>query len=364
MNVYMVLRTSFFSYVLLTLLIFFGFISTALAQTPGGAGIGIKPATIEDTAEQGDKKEYTVTVTNLSSVPQTYYVSTRDITGVSAGGVPIFAEENSEKTGYELTEWISLGIDEITVNPGEEKVVPFTIDVPDFASPGSHFGGVFISMDPPKLRKTGASVGYQVANIISIRVAGDAVVNAQIRQFSTGNYIYGESKVDFNARIENKGTVLIRPIGPLEITNMFGKRVAQLTFNEARAAVFPGTTRDDFNIVWEDEGPGFGRYQAVLSLAYGDPGRKATISSTVSFWILPMNIILPALGVLAFLLLAVYIAVKLYIRNKLQMVTGGSRRVVNSRRRTNNGMSALILVTVVMLATTALFLIILLALFA
>lgn len=350
----------FFLMIFLSVVFFLSVVSVTFAQ---GTGIGIKPATIEDSAEPGETKEYTIDVSNLSNTVETYYVFTRDIVGVQAGGVPIYADEDEEKTGYELTQWITLDADEIKVPAGGSFPVNVVIDVPDFATPGSHFGGVFISKTPPKLRSTGAAVGYQVANIISIRVAGDAVVNAQIRQFSTGNYIYGQSKIDFNARIENKGTVLVRPIGPLQITNMFGKRVAMLTFNESKAAVFPGVTRDDFNIVWEDEGPGFGRYQALLSLAYGDQGRKSTISSTVSFWILPMNIILPAVGVLAFLLLAAYISVKLYIRSKLQMMTGGSRRIVQNRRR-NGGMSALLLVAVVMLAVTALFLIILLALFA
>jgi len=341
-------------------LLFFSLFTTAVFAQ--GAGIGIKPATIEDGAEPGERMEYTVDVTNLSNVEQTYYVFTRDIVGVEAGGVPVFAEDNAEKTGYELSEWVTLNVSEITVGGGEEHPVNVVIDIPDFATPGSHFGGVFISMTPPKLRSTGASIGYQVANIISIRVAGDAVANAQIRQFSTGNFIYGESKVDFQARVENKGTILVRPIGPLEVHNMFGKRVALMTFNESRAGIFPGTERE-FEVVWEDEGPGFGRYQAMLSMVYGDKGRQATISSTVSFWILPMNIILPALGVLAFLLLSAYIAVKLYIRSKLRVVAGGSRRIVRSRRR-SGGMSALLLVTVVMLAITALFLIILLALFA
>jgi hypothetical protein len=345
---------------LLFALLFFVFSTAAVFAQ--GAGIGIKPATIEDGAEPGESKEYSMGVTNLSNAEQTYYVFTRDIIGVESGGVPLYADEGAEKTGYELSEWVTLDVQEITVGAGEEYTINIAIDVPDFATPGSHFGGVFISMTPPKLRSTGAAVGYQVANIISIRVAGDAVANAQIRQFSTGNFIYGQSKVDFQARVENKGTVLVRPIGPLEVFNMFGKRVALLTFNESKAGVFPGTERE-FEIVWEDEGPGFGRYQSILSLVYGDQGRQATISSTVSFWILPMNIILPALGVLAFLLLTAYIGVKLYIRSKLRVVAGGSRRIVSNRRR-GGGMSALLLVTVVMLAVTALFLIILLALFA
>jgi hypothetical protein len=342
-----------------SLLLFLCFVSFVSAQ---GAGIGIKPATIEDGAEPGERKEYSMGVTNLSNQEQTYFVFTRDIVGVESGGVPIYANEGDEKTGYELTQWVTLDVDEIVVGPGEEYSVNITIDIPEFATPGSHFGGVFISMTPPKLRSTGAAIGYQVANIISIRVAGDAIANAQIRQFSTGNFIYGQSKVDFHARVENKGTVLVRPVGPLEVYNMFGKRVSLLTFNQSKAGIFPGTERE-FTIVWEDEGPGFGRYQAILSMVYGDQGRQSTISSTVSFWILPMNIILPALGVLAFLLLSAYIGVKLYIRSKLQVVAGGSRRIVRNKRR-GGGMSALLLVAVVMLAVTALFLIILLALFA
>ena len=351
----------FITSVAIVLALFVASCSFVFAQE--GSGIGIKPATIEEAMEPGESRNFTMEVTNLSDTTQTYYVFSRDISGVQSGGVPTYADEGAEKTGYELTEWLDLDIEEITLDAGKESNIEISIDVPEFATPGSHFGAVFVSLTPPKLRKTGASVGYQVANIISIRVAGDAVVNAQIRQFSTGNYIYGSSNVDFQAKIENKGTVLVRPVGPLEVHNMFGKRVAVLTFNDSKAAVFPGVTRP-FDITWEDEGPGFGRYQAVLSLVYGDQGRQSTISSTVSFWILPMDIILPALGVLAFLLLAAYVSVKLYIRSKLQVMAGGSRRIKRNSRQRNGGISALLLVTVVMLAVTALFLIVLLALFA
>jgi hypothetical protein len=343
---------------LLLLFVFLSFPFFIHAQA--GAGIGLRPATIEGPANPGETQTHSVGVTNLSGVQQVYYIFTRDIVGVEGAGVPVFADENAEKTGYELSEWITLDKTEVLLNPGEEQMINVTIAVPENATPGSHFAGVFVSLEPPRLRSTGAAVGYEVANIISIRVAGDAVENAQIRSFSTGNFIYGKPKVDFNARIENKGTVLVRPVGPLEIHNMFGKRVAMLTMNESKAGIFPMSERE-FQITWEDEGPGFGRYEAILSMVYGEQGRQATISSTASFWILPMNIILPALGVLAFLLLVAYISVKLYINKAIRGV-GGTRRVV--RRRRNGGISALLLVVVVMLAVTALFLIILLALFA
>ncbi len=346
---------------LMLLLILLPQISSAQSNA-ATAGIGISPAIIEKPADPNTVLNETINVKNLSAVTQTYYIFTRDIIGVEGGGTPVFAEDGQEKTGYEMSEWIGLGVTEVNLEPDQEVGVPVTITVPEFATPGSHFAGIFVSMDPPKMRSVGASVAYQVANIVSIRVAGDVVEDAAIRQFSTGNYIYGSSNIDFQARIENQGSTLIRPIGPLEIHNMFGKKVAMQTFNESKAAVFPGAERT-FDLIWEDEGPGFGRYEAVLTLVYGESGQQATISSTVSFWILPANIILPALGVLAFILLATYISAKLYIRRKLQYAEmGGSRRIM--RRKRNGGMSAAVLVMVVMLVVTALFLLILVALFA
>lgn len=345
-------------FVLLALFLFP--VALLCAQETNVAGIGITPAVIENAAEPGETQSHQVSVTNLSGVAQTYYLYLRDITGVEEGGVPVFAKEEDEKTGYELTQWVSLDTAEISLNPNESKTINITIVVPENATPGSHFGGVFVSMEPPRMRQTGAAVGYEVANIISIRVAGDAVENAQIRSFTTGNFIYSKPEVDFSARLENKGSVLVRPTGPLEIYNMFGKRVAMLVFNDNKAGVFPMSERT-FSLVWQEEGTGFGRYQAVLSMVYGEQGRQSTISSTATFWILPMNIILPALGILGFLLLTTFIFVKLYINKTIRTATGGTRRI---RRRSQGGVSAVLVVTVVMLAVTAIFLIILLALFA
>jgi hypothetical protein len=330
------------------------------AQAQGNSGIGLKPATIEGPATPGETQVHKMSITNLSDVSQTYYLFTRDIVGVEGAGVPIFADEDQEKTGYEMSEWVSLDTTEISIGPKEEKEVTITIAIPENATPCSHFGGVFVSLEPPRMRATGASVGYEVANIISLRVAGECVVNAQIRSFSTGNFIYGKPVVDFNARIENKGSTLVRPIGPLEIYNMFGKKVALLTMNENKSGIFPGTERG-FQVTWEHDGQGFGRYEAIVSMIYGDQGRQSTISSTASFWILPMNIILPALGVLAVILLIAFVSVKLYINRAIRGFSG-ARRIV--RRRRGGGMSALLLVVVVMLGVTALFLIVLLALFA
>lgn len=338
------------------------FIDIAFAQE-ATAGVTISPAVVEPdrSLDPGSSSEYDVTIKNLNAGEQTFYLSVKNISDVSGGGTPIFTEETGEKTGMELADWVTLQTTQITLPPGVSERVRFILNVPQDATPGSHFGSVFISVDPPEIQKSGAAVGYQVANIISIRVTGDADENANIRQFSTDRYFNGSKNVSFSTRIENTGNVLVRPSGPVEIKNMLGQTVDTFIFNDSKNAVFPKKIRE-YTFTWEGVGTGFGRYEAVISPVYGDAGAKMTMSSTVSFWILPLNIILPALGILAVILLTTFIFVRLYIRRTLAHLSQGQGRIV--RRRKKSGVSGTLLLAIVMLTVTAVFMIALLVLFA
>lgn len=346
---------------LVAVIVFAATAGAASAQGRNAAGVGIRPANIEPSTalDPGETLTRTLTLNNYSGEDQTFYLFVRDITGTRAGGVPVFAPDDQERTGYELSSWVTLEQTSIDVPAEGSGQVDIAITVPENASPGSHFGGVFVSVDPPELRESGAAVGYQVANIITLLVSGEATESASIRQFSTGQYVYGASTVDFQVRIENSGNVLVRPTGPLEIKNMFGTEVGKLTFNENRSGVFPGSQRT-FDITWEYAGTGFGRYEAIVSPIYGTAGKNQTMSSTVTFWILPMNIILPAAGVLALILLVTYVAIKLYVRRAVAELSG--RRV--GRRRRKQRSSATLAIVISLLVVTALFLIVLLLLFA
>lgn len=344
---------------------YFLFALTGQVLAQGTAGVGIRPAIINEKLDPGETKQFTVQLNNLSANEQTYYLSKRDIIGVRDGRVPIYSTDR-ENTGFELSDWITLDQNQVTIPVSGSATVNFTLKVPNDASPGGHFGGIIISVNPPEIEKSGASVGYEVANIVSIRVAGEAKDLASIRQFSTSKYIYGKTDVDFSVRVENQGNTLITPTGPLEIYNMFGEQVTVLNFNESQGNVFPKTEHSDglqtFNLKWQDDGLGFGRYEAVVSLVYGENGNKNTMTSTVSFWILPMNIIGPSLLVLGFILLLIYIVVRLYVRRSVAMLTGGStRRLVRAR---NQNQFPFVLLIVSMLSVTALFMIVLLLLFA
>lgn len=323
------------------------------AMAQDSSGVKLQPTIIEDAVEPGQVFNSVLKVTNTGDLERVFYFMARDIEGLSGDGTPIFTNEG-ERTEHSLSSWIRTGIPSVSISPDETKEIPFSVFIPRDAEPGSHFAGLFVSYQPPKLTIQGAGVGYQVATIISLQVKGDITEEARIREFSTDKLIYTKAEVGFQSVVENLGNVLVRARGPLEITNIFGKKVATIVVNDQGAVVLPNSTRE-FKSVWTGEGLSIGRYQAVLGLVYGNNGRK-TITATTSFWVLPMNLMLVTLvGIIGFIVLFFTIT-HLYIRRKLGRLNGdGSGRDRVAYARGHNGPSSknmvvtsIILISVVM----------------
>lgn len=278
-------------------------------------GVKMSPSIIEERADAGQTYSWTLRATNVGAKTQELYVIKRDISGLSEEGKPVFADFG-EKTGLELVAWVQIAPGPFTIAPGETKDIPFSIAIPSGASSGAHLGSVFLASEPVRPETSGIGIGYQVATIISLRIAGDVTEEVMLREFRTDKKIYGKPEVNFITRVENLGNVIVKPRGPIDITNMLGKKVATLKMNEPAGAVLPNEVRR-FETLWQDNGLAFGKYEAVMSLGYGEDGRK-TISAALAFWILPRQLIGLVLGGLLLLFLLIFIAVKLYVRRQLR----------------------------------------------
>lgn len=288
-------------------------ISTASAQS--AMGLQMRPAVIEEKVDPGETRSFTIQVTNIAEEEKTLYLSALDIVGIDAGGVPAFAEEG-EKTPYELSAWIGLPTDIIVLRSAETRDITFTVRVPRDASPGSHFGGIFFESKPSQGQDTGTAIGARVGTVVSLLVAGDITEEVILREFSTERFIYDAPPVGFKMNIENRGNVLARPHGAIEITDMFGKKVATVEVNATGAAVFPQGTRE-YAESWDTEGLVLGRYTATLNVVYGEEERRTVIRST-SFWVLPLKPTLITLGSILGVILLLYFLVRTYIRRKLR----------------------------------------------
>lgn len=285
-------------------------------------GLTISPSVVNERVEPGATYTFTLSIRNDSANERTLYLGAHDITGLNDEGVPVFASEG-ERTPYELSSWITLPEGAITFTPGETREVEFSVRVPADATPGGHFGGVFLDAQPPRLRTTGSGVAVRVATIMNLRVAGEAHEEARLREFSTDRLIYSMPDVSFLVRVENPGNVLLRPHGFIKITDMWGRAIGDVQINESGGAVFPLQERE-FTAGWSYDGFAFGRYQAALGLVYGEDGRR-TITSFSSFWVLPLVPLSIVLGSILIVLLALYVFTRMHINRKLRAMGISSR---------------------------------------
>lgn len=338
-------------------LAFFTGVGVVYAQE---AGIEIKPAIIEERVDSGKVYNSNLSVRNLGSSTDTFYLSKRDIIGIGEDGRPILSDDTVEKTGYEASTWISFGKEALTLAPQEEGMIPITIRVPEGTANKGYFASILITTNPPELKGVGSTVAYGASTIVALRVGGNtggAIEEASIREFRTDKTIYGKAEIGFITKIANTGNVLVRPRGPLEITDMFGKKVATVIVNPDGGAILPNGERK-FETSWKGEGLMFGRYQVVMSLIYGEEEQK-TITETLSFWILPIKIIVPILVVVIGIILLLILFSKMYVKKKLKGMGLTSKSDIHLPDKRNDMYipRSLLVVAVVLVCTLILFLV-------
>ncbi len=321
-------------------LAFLAFILPAQVSAQQDIGFKLSPTTIEDKVDPGMDKDFILKVQNVGQTAAVLYPSAQNISGIGADQHPIYSTVKDPE-GYELASWITYQESQLTLEPGESKTLHFTVHFPKEAHPGSHLAGIFLSDKPSDRQATGATIGIQIGSILNFQVAGQIVEDTQIREFYTSKTVYGSTPVPFTVKLENRGNVLSRPRGLIDITNMFGRKVDSILVNETNAGVFPQGTKI-FNVSWEPGDLQFGRYDAVVALAVEGSQGTVTLSRLVQFWVLPMNIIAPALGVLLFFILLLYILIRMYVKRQLAGVRSG-------RRRESQGLSKLAAITIALL---------------
>jgi hypothetical protein len=312
------------------LIIFFSFLLFFVVFTADNyanaqsVGIRISPTKTEETVNPGDVLNRFIKVKNESDAPKTLYAYLRDFKAEGENGSAKLISPGAEPGPY-LSSWLDITSEGIEFNAGEEKTINFNINVPVSAGPGGYYGAVVFGTRPPKLQggneEKGAamSIAQQTASLILIQVRGDVDESADIREFSTKKQFYSlPFNVEFLTRIEATGNVHIKPRGEIKITNMFGKDVASIVFNDKGSNILPKSIRR-FEDAWSGK-RGFGKYKASVILSFGtsaeDGGQgKQTLYQEIYFWILPWKIIIPVLLSLIFLIILISLLLKFY-KNK------------------------------------------------
>jgi hypothetical protein len=296
----------------------------------------VSPTIFDMTATPGQTWRSTVRIINVNPFELTVYVIPANFEPKDEEGIPKFKPltgDVSEETT--LGKWITLD-QEVIIGPEQTVEVPFTITVPEGATPGGHYAALMISTKPPVVesKETKVQTSQVISSLIFLKVTGSVLENSSVRSFRTTNYIMGRPEAMFELRIENKGNVHVQPQGEIKIFNMWGQERGTVPINQKTLLgnVLPQSVRK-FSFEWKGEWSmtDIGRYTAVATLAYGVDTRQFMTADT-AFWIIPWKFLLLVFGILGGFIALMTWAIKLYVRHMLALagVTSPERTAVTS----------------------------------
>jgi hypothetical protein len=204
----------------------------------------------------------------------------------------------------------------VTLVPAERKTVPFSIAIPQGASPGGYFAAIFWGSQAPGSQGGGeVSIGGKIGILVLLRVSGDVAERGGLSDFTTkeNQKFFTTLPVLFTYRLNNAGGDRIVPKGELQIKNIIGAPY-KLVANKSEGSVLPGSTRK-FEVVWQKEGDvpsdassgffgkvktewhdfHFGWYTATLHMTWGLTNQTA--DATYTFFVVPWQLLVCIGGV-------------------------------------------------------------------
>ncbi|MBD5787151.1 DUF916 domain-containing protein [Cellulosimicrobium terreum] len=196
---------------------------------------------VELDLDPGDSVDDHVAVTNFGDVAATFALTAADGYRNAKGRFNMLpADQESVDAGT----WIEIQ-DSVEVGPEETVVVPYTLTVPDNATPGDHQAGIAASVTSTGADEGGTSLGVtsRVGFRVSTRVSGEldpelAITGARATYSPSWNpFAPGEVRVSY--AIANEGNVRLGADSVVEVAGPFGIGTQDVT-PEPVTEVLPG----------------------------------------------------------------------------------------------------------------------------
>ncbi|WP_020014353.1 WxL protein peptidoglycan domain-containing protein [Promicromonospora sukumoe] len=136
-----------------------------------------------------------------------------------------YAENSGETGSVNVGAWLEPGVDRVRLEPGESADVPFTLRVPDYATPGDYAGAILTSRT---VTADEAGLDYETRSGIRVylRVAGDlepslTVTDPHVEYHQTLNpFGPGDATVTYTVR--NDGNVRLAANQDVTVAGPFG----------------------------------------------------------------------------------------------------------------------------------------------
>ncbi len=215
-------------------------------------------------ARPGATIENSVRVINTGTRAGTAYLYTVDATTGQTSGAVYFDRRIPRR---DVGAWISLQTRAVTLAPKQSKVISFVVHVPRDARPGDHLGGI-VAENAQLTQSSGKGalqirIRHLTIAAVEVQVPGPAVVRFDVAGVRAG----GEHGYqDLFIHFRNLGTLSMKPVGTLLVSNAGGKLVAVRHF---RLDTFLPRTAIDYPLLLPRQALSPGRYEATVKVSYG-----------------------------------------------------------------------------------------------
>ena len=248
---------------------------------PSVQSLEVSPPSQELIADPGQAVTATAKIRNKSreTVPLTVRVEDFTATG-DEGQVAL-----TDKGPYSLSKWAVVTPNSFSLAPGEEKEVTAKITVPSSKVAGGHYGSFVFSVKTEAQGAGVAALGQEIASLFLLKVSGpvsekltlDSIVAPTFSEFGP---------IPVSLKFTNAGNVHTKVYGLVNISDMFGQKVADLVVNQTN--IFPGASRVIKATL--DKRLLLGKYTATAIMYYGTT-KNETLTSVSSFTVIPYRII-------------------------------------------------------------------------
>ena len=171
---------------------------------------------------------------NRGTTPAAFGVYPVDATGTTLTGTLVFDQPSQKPT--DIGTWVTLYASSaqphakqssFVMGGGSGVIEPFTITVPDNATPGDHTGGLAVQVGVPRVNSKGqrVTVYSRIALPIELRVTGPLREGMQVQSISTSfnDSInpFGPGSASVSYSVANTGNVRISGTALLKVTGLF-----------------------------------------------------------------------------------------------------------------------------------------------
>lgn len=207
----------------------------------------------------------TVRVTNTGTAKGSALLYPVDATtGQTSGAVYLNQNDPRKDVGA----WMTLGVSQLTLNPGQSQIVQFRVTIPGTVRPGQHLGGIVAE-------NAAESSSPQSNSAIQIKVKSLTIIAVQVnlpgipveQVVGTGVQAGGQDGYQqLLLGLSNTGTVMLKPSGTMQVDNAQGKVLKNFSL---KLDTFLPQTAINYPIIVTGQGLAAGNYQATLNLTYG-----------------------------------------------------------------------------------------------